>query len=88
MDNMDIIKIGDEVVYNGYIPENIPSYKKYDLSRLTLGESYTVLELSSYYGEIDDRYTWYRIEGRGGYKLWYPCISFDIMDIKKKYDLR
>ena len=87
---MMIANIGDEVIYNGYIPDDIPSYKQSDLTNLIFGELYIVLQVSDHYGEMNDHYPWYKIENKG-FRLWYPSISFDRMSneyIKKKYGLR
>lgn len=85
-----IVKVGDIVTYNGFIPDDIPSFKKEDLSCLIPEKLYTILQLSPDYGEMDDHYIWYRIE-EGEFRLWYPDVSFDRIDnidMKKKYDLR
>jgi len=82
--NIEIAEIG-EVRHNGYIPEDIPSYKQDDMKDLIFGKSYKVLDIS-----LQTYYIWYRIE-ENEYKLWYPSISFvpSLREfIKKKYYLK
>lgn len=88
--NIKIFKIGESVIFNGYIPDDIPSYKKDDMKSLIFGGSYEILDISPYYDQNNDNYTWYRMKSENGYNLWYPSISFGINkeNIKKKYGLK
>ena len=86
---MKIPEIGDMIIYNGYIPDNIGNYdKEFIRDRLVVGEQYKVICSKKSSSTFID---WICVNYRE-IEVWAPIDCFDIkinkIHIKEKYDLR
>jgi len=81
--NKDIVYIGDELIYNGIIPDYVQTEERKGIERrLTIGDLYKITRIRIFRDGC-----WYWI---GLIDIWAPKECFDtrIHYIKEKYDLR